>query len=1137
MFKSSFVVLAILIAVVVAKSPAQIRINEVCSSNDGYYFTHNHDDPDWIELYNTSDDTVNLSGWKIYDKDNYGKAFILPDTSLAPNGFLIVNCSDRNGFGEELQVIESSAPAFRLLNYDALDYFYLPFKGDVSFTCRFHNVDYYEPQSQVGIVFRTGLESDDPYASVVMKKIYEVIPAIHLRHFKRAWISHHTSIVEPNFPNARFRFERIKDSVYFYSQNEKNDWLLHWKLYYESPDSILAGIAIASNNPENTTTVAISDIEINGEKYDLTDFNYKNIYHDNNAKLFTSREINSNFKISDDDTILLWNAEGELADSISITNVRANNTLGRYPDGSDSMGIMAKPSPGRKNDQTFLGYLENATVDVKPGKYVGSQQVRIMNDHNEIDIYFTTDGTEPADTLEKYHGQIITIDSTSVLKVKMFKEGYISGATECFNYLINENTNLPVLTISSDIDNFFSPDHGIFNDLNLQRDIEIPAHFHYFDGKGNEYSSYMGIKAHGSTSKLTIPMKSMRLYARYRYGNGVFEFPFFDKYYTEHKRLVVRNAGQDWYYSYIRDAFVNLLSLKLDSSIAAAIQPCVVYLNGSYWGLMYLQERVDEKMISKQYNINDENINFFEDSDMVQHGEYDDLKAFTDTLNILDLSNEDDFEYVMSKIDLMNYCNYAALRFFSLIIDWPCLNEKFWQSDGFDDKYRWLIYDSDISCGFSGQDNNFKNFYPAQCLFSQSFIFLIKNKSFRTIFINHYCDLLNTFFHEDNTIKLLDSLVNLISPEIQRHQAKWQESCVDWEDHIEKVRDFLRNRSLRAYESIQGNLFVDDTISIRFVETGRGTYKINSIVIEDFDREYKYYRDIPVTITAIPDSGYYFKKWKTNHIPDSQSATFKLQPSHYEIEAEFFSEDEMENPIINEIMYRNSEQIESGDWFELYNPNPINISISEWTMKDDDDHIFTFSVGSFIEKKGYLVVSNDSAGFVNVYPEISNKTGYFDFGLGVDDMIRIYDRSGELVDSVNYSNIAPWDPNADQTGFSLELMSQTSDNSLPENWKAALRDLGTPGESNSWEITLYYEMKNSDRLIVSPNPARDRINIHTLNDSLIDIEILDIYGRVLLKKVANSGEDIDISDFASGTYLIIGLEGSRIYIIKFVVIR
>ena len=41
--------------------------------------------------------------------------------------------------------------------------------------------------------------------------------------------------------------------------------------------------------------------------------------------------------------------------------------------------------------------------------------------------------------------------------------------------------------------------------------------------------------------------------------------------------------------------------------------------------------------------------------------------------------------------------------------------------------------------------------------------------------------------------------------------------------------------------------------------------------------------------------------------------------------------------VINEINYNSNDDHESGDWVELYNPGQMEIDISNWVMKDDDD--------------------------------------------------------------------------------------------------------------------------------------------------------------------------------------------------------
>ena len=60
--------------------------------------------------------------------------------------------------------------------------------------------------------------------------------------------------------------------------------------------------------------------------------------------------------------------------------------------------------------------------------------------------------------------------------------------------------------------------------------------------------------------------------------------------------------------------------------------------------------------------------------------------------------------------------------------------------------------------------------------------------------------------------------------------------------------------------------------------------------------------------------------------------------------------------MINEINYNSSDEIDPGDWVELYNPSASVIDISGYQFKDeDDDHIFLIPNETMIECHSFLV--------------------------------------------------------------------------------------------------------------------------------------------------------------------------------------
>jgi hypothetical protein len=86
--------------------------------------------------------------------------------------------------------------------------------------------------------------------------------------------------------------------------------------------------------------------------------------------------------------------------------------------------------------------------------------------------------------------------------------------------------------------------------------------------------------------------------------------------------------------------------------------------------------------------------------------------------------------------------------------------------------------------------------------------------------------------------------------------------------------------------------------------------------------------------------------------------------------------------VINEINYKSGDEVNAGDWIELYNPNNTIIDVSNWVLKDSqDDHIFSFPNGTIIRANSYLVLVRNENDFTTAFPAITNYIGEFDFGL------------------------------------------------------------------------------------------------------------------------------------------------------------
>ena len=106
--------------------------------------------------------------------------------------------------------------------------------------------------------------------------------------------------------------------------------------------------------------------------------------------------------------------------------------------------------------------------------------------------------------------------------------------------------------------------------------------------------------------------------------------------------------------------------------------------------------------------------------------------------------------------------------------------------------------------------------------------------------------------------------------------------------------------------------------------------------------------------------------------------------------------------------------------------------------------------GTEIEGEDYLVIVKNENDFASILPNIPY-IGELDFGFGGSDAVRLYDHNGTLQDSVNYQSVAPWPSCADETGYTLELISPELDNELPEHWDC-INLIGSPNNTNDDSI-------------------------------------------------------------------------------------
>ena len=240
--------------------------------------------------------------------------------------------------------------------------------------------------------------------------------------------------------------------------------------------------------------------------------------------------------------------------------------------------------------------------------------------------------------------------------------------------------------------------------------------------------------------------------------------------------------------------------------------------------------------------------------------------------------------------------------------------------------------------------------------------------------------------------------------------------------------------------------------------------------------------------------------------------------------------------VFNEINFRSGTLKPADDWVEMYNPGSVAVDMSGWLYTDSNNkNKYYFDEGFSLQPNSYVVVAQSVSKFKAAYPEVQNVVGNADFGLSSDgEFIRLYNKSGVLVDSVYYRTEFPWPTNANGTGHTLELSDAALDNNVGENWFVDDKKFGSPGVRN-FLTTNVFELDDL-RFAVYPNPAVDHIFIKNEQGQMY-YEIVNMQGMTFASGTVEgyNTQRIDLTNITKGIYLLKIRSGSLSKTTKIVV--
>nr|MCU0430869.1 CotH kinase family protein [Cytophagaceae bacterium] len=695
----------------------QIVINEICASNQTVGMDEDGNFPDWFELYNAGSSGVQLGNYKVSDLSTLPAKFALPNQLLNPGEHLRIWASEKNR--------KSSVHHWEtaLFESDTWNYF-LPTSNIPGWTgLSFDDSGW--PSGKGGFGFGDNDDSTlvpTTQLSVYIRKTFTITDlssisnmVLHLDYDDgfAVWINGTLAARSNLSANPAFNEPASNSNEAVMYNNQAPPYF-----------SLDTGLLVAGNN---VICIEVHNNNINSSDLSCRPFlsfgiSNANTFWNNPPSWFsipTQLPIHTNFKLSAGETLSLYDASGTLLDSKLIpTDLRSDQSMGRSPSGGGTWKFFTQPTPGTTNTgNSFDSYCQNTIIFSQPaGFYSGSIQVSLSGSSV---IRYTLDGSEPSASSPLYTAPI-TISSTKVLKAICAATGTYPMRTFVNTYFINVSTSLPVWSISTAPANFFDFNTGIYEmgpnagtespyfGANFWEDWERPVFVEFFEkDKTRRVAQGADIRIYGNYSRGN-DMKSLLLMAKNKYGSDRFQYKFhFQKPVTSFEDIVLRNSGGDFNITHFRDGFIQAEIARVSSLDYQAYRPSVVFINGAYWGIHNIREKIGADFISENHGIKKSEVDLAEtwgDSISGTNNIYY-LHAYS---KALDMTNSLQYKFVADSFDIPNMIDYFASQIYISNWDWPQNNVKFWRQNNGDRKFRYILWDTDLSLGiFNLQDYNY----------------------------------------------------------------------------------------------------------------------------------------------------------------------------------------------------------------------------------------------------------------------------------------------------------------------------------------------------------------------------------------------------------------------------------------------
>jgi gliding motility-associated-like protein len=621
-----------------------------------------------------------------------------------------------------------------------------------------------------------------------------------------------------------------------------------------------------------------------------------------NKNIPTGTNIHTTFSLKQcqGEKIILTNAANVILDSLTLKKTQNGHSRGRSTDGATTWSVFTTPTPGASNNSStpYLGYSSTPVMSLAQGFYTGPQVLSITCPDPATTIKYTTNGFSPNSSGITYFTPL-SINTTSVIRAQA-----TSTNTSILPSFVESNTYFINVTHSVNVASVYGDDIGILlngSSINTQTGLE------YFDhNKILRAEAFGEANEHGNDSWF-YPQRGFDYICRDQFGySDAIKYQVFNSSpRNEFQRLIFKAGANDNYPfegtpnsnfagelggAHIRDPYVHVVAQKAGMHCdGRSWAPVIVYVNGDYRGVYDVREKVDDKDYTEYYyDTKDDSLQFLQTWGSTWSA-YGGAQAQTDwnnfkntvTAGSFNINTPANYAYVDSLYNLKSLADYVILNSYVVCLDWLNWNTSWWRGLNYKadkKKWRYALWDEDATFKHYINYTNVPDPGAAADPCDPSTLSnpggqghipilnkLITNPTFKQYYVMRYFDLINTGLSCNRMTTILDSMVNVIKPEMPAQIARWGGSYTQWLQNVADLRLFIQQRCdtiTKLFNSCY-NTTGPYKIKINVDPPNSGTVDFNSIKIASFLWQGTYPGNLPNIIKAHPKTNYCFSHWTT----------------------------------------------------------------------------------------------------------------------------------------------------------------------------------------------------------------------------------------------------------------------------------